>query len=78
MIGLLVMLKNAYFYAFLGYISEYTKKAGVKQLYCHITPTIDKEPKKEFAYSQTLEIGAYSRNRTTDTGIFSPLLYQLS
>ena len=33
---------------------------------------------KNTAFIDTLNFGASDRNRTNDTGIFSPLLYQLS
>ena len=37
-----------------------------------------KGQKKNLLHRKMQEVGASGRNRTTDTGIFSPLLYQLS
>jgi hypothetical protein len=45
-------------------------------------PTAAREPQRcsalAAARSSRLRLSAQGRNRTTDTGIFSPLLYQLS
>jgi hypothetical protein len=38
----------------------------------------NKRPKKRPAFLQVFEHGGRGRNRTADTGIFNPLLYQLS
>jgi hypothetical protein len=69
-IGLLSAPKSGHFKPFFMCNLGSTKKAGAEQFSGYSTPTIDKEP--------LISNGAYSRNRTTDTGIFSPLLYQLS
>ncbi len=37
-----------------------------------------KRKRKETVSCKTISLGAQSRNRTNDTGIFSPLLYRLS
>ena len=37
-----------------------------------------KKGRKNLLHRKMQEVGASGRNRTTDTGIFSPLLYQLS
>lgn len=54
-------------------------KAEIETLFRYFTPTIDTESKKQYHVLMILFFfGASKWNRTTDTGIFSPLLYQLS
>ena len=61
--------------AVLGYLYGVDIEADFATI---LPPEADNEPRRCYGTSSVMENGAQGRNRTTDTAIFSRMLYQLS